>query len=334
MSNYTVYTGFWVDHSHPVALGATLTVPIRWGNYLIAALSSLVAWAASNAWKLCSFYLHQWYAAKADKDVLDHQLQVLLRGPSSVADAFVESIELHAAWRRRVPQLRSGRRMLPLMLLFAAVGVLFAAAGIFVADVASKTYQDVLVPVVPFACGDLHFVWNQDLHAPDRAEMMDAQLMGMMDWFKFARSYATAHYSNTSSARFNAEFPLAKLPFTAAESPCPFDVDGTTRCLGPNLTTGPAWTMDSGWLDSHAHFGMNAKPEDRVEWRKLATCAVVDATNYTTTPFSVVEESDGVPINHTYVALNITTGAREGASNSTMLFNVNARYDGFAYQIM
>lgn len=79
---------------------------------------------------------------------------------------------------------------------------------------------------------------------------------------------------------------------------------------------------------------MNAKPEHRVSWRKPATCAVVDASNYTTRPFSVVEQSDGAPINHTYVALNITTGGRQGALNSTMLFNVNARYDGFAYQIM
>lgn len=234
MSNFTVYTGFWVDHSHSAGLGATLTVPIRWGNYLIAALSSLVAWAASNAWKLCSFYLHQRLAAKADRDVLDHQLQVLLRGPGSVADALVESVELHAAWSRSGPHLRPRQRILPLVLLFSAVGVLFAAAGIFVADVASKSYQDVLVPLVPFACGDLHYVWNRDLNAPDRAAMMDAQLMGMMDWFKFARSYALAHYSNTSSPRFNAEFPLAKLPFIAADSPCPFDHDGTTRCLGPH----------------------------------------------------------------------------------------------------
>lgn len=334
MSNYSVYTGFWVEHSDSAALGATLTVPIRWGNYLIAALSSLVAWAAANAWKLCSFYLHQRFAAKEDKDVLDQQLQLMLRGPGSVSDAVVEAVELHAAWSRRVPHVRAGRRILPLALLFATVGLLFAAAGIFVADVASKTYQDVLVPVVPLACGDLHFIWNQDLHAPDRAEMMDAQILADMDWFKFARSYALAHYSNTSSPRFNAEFPRATLPFEGAESPCPFDADGTTRCLGPNMTTGPAWTMDSGWLDSHAHFGMNARPEDRVAWRKLATCGVVDATNFTTEPFWEVEESDGVPVNHTYVALNITTGGREGAPNSTMRFNVNARYDGFAYQIM
>jgi hypothetical protein len=95
ISNSTLYAGVWINHDYSSAIGATLTLPIRWGNYLIAALSSLISFAATSAWEILTFYLHQRYAFESppDKDILDQQLQILFRSQSStwftLADNFL-----------------------------------------------------------------------------------------------------------------------------------------------------------------------------------------------------------------------------------------------------
>ena len=85
-----VYTGFWINHDYPAPVGATLTVSLRWGNYLIAALSSLIAWSGTSLWSLLMYLMHRRYGMRHSKDVLDHQIQILLRGPGSVYDAIME----------------------------------------------------------------------------------------------------------------------------------------------------------------------------------------------------------------------------------------------------
>lgn len=136
MSNYTIQTGIWVNHDTSPVLGATLTVSIRWGNYIIAALSSLVAWAGSRAWALLSFYRHQRLAAKHNKDVLDQQLQIHFREGASFFDSWTDGIGLQRAWSGRIDRVK--RRTFPVILLASVFFLAFAAAGVFVAEVATK----------------------------------------------------------------------------------------------------------------------------------------------------------------------------------------------------
>lgn len=137
MSNYTIQTGLWVNHDSTPALGATLTVSIRWGNYLIAALSSIVAWAGASAWSIVSFYLHQRLAAAKEKDVLHQQLQVHFRTAGSFLDSWLDGLALHKAWRGRAEKVK--RRTLTVSFLALVLFALFMAAGVFVAEVATKT---------------------------------------------------------------------------------------------------------------------------------------------------------------------------------------------------
>jgi hypothetical protein len=137
MSNYTIQTGIWVNYDTSPALGATLTVSIRWGNYIIAALSSLVAWSGSRAWSLTSYFLHRRLASKQNKDVLDQQLQVQFRGGFSSMSSWTDGINLQRAWSGRIPKVK--RRTMPLILSALAFFILFAVAGVLVAEVATKS---------------------------------------------------------------------------------------------------------------------------------------------------------------------------------------------------
>ena len=53
---------------------------------------------------------------------------------------------------------------------------------------------------------------------------------------------------------------------------CPF---GKVPC---NITH--SLVLDSGMVDSHIHLGINARPEDRVAFRKSLTCSVIKQADY------------------------------------------------------
>ena len=326
-TNLTVQTGFWVNHDYPPAQGATLTIPIRWGNYLIAALSSLVAWAGASAWNICAYCLHQRFASKQEKDVLDQQLQVLLRGSTTAFDALCDALDLHSTWKKRAGN--PSKRILPLAGFAFAVIVTFAAAGIFVAEVASKTYQDVLVLAAPRDCGNMQLAWKPNATPEERNSMIATTQKYYQEKYQSSREYANSYYGESSKFVLGTPFVHTKLPIHASPVPCPFGGDGRTRCLGPNLTEGHGWSMDSGVLDSHVHFGINAPAGDRVGWRKLATCAVVDPGNFTTTPFSKVEEIAGTILNTTYVGIKVQDGdwSPTALGNVSFVYNMNQQYD-------
>ncbi|KAJ9130358.1 hypothetical protein NKR23_g12238 [Pleurostoma richardsiae] len=323
MSNYTIRTGVWLnyDYSSPV-VGATLTVPIRWGNYLIAALSSLVAWAGTRAWSILSLYIHQRLAARQGHDALHQQLQILFRGGGSVFDAMIDSLDLQRAWHGRAKRVK--RRTLSLTALSALFFLAFAAAGVFVAEVATKSYQDVLVLATQSDCGDFY------LNAPDQEAYnfrggrdVDPAFMNTIATYQNeqmvqARDYARSAYSGAHPK--DASFVQSTLPFSSGEVPCPWSIN--TTCLGPNMTQGPAWQMDSGLLDSHVHFGMNSSPKDRVKFRKLVTCGVVDTTNLTTDTYTLTQEFLGREVNSSYIGVIVAYS--EDYPNGLISFEINA----------
>ncbi|KAK3322041.1 hypothetical protein B0H66DRAFT_553156, partial [Apodospora peruviana] len=320
MSNYTIQTGLWVNYDSSPALGATLTVSIRWGNYLIAALSSLVAWAGASAWSIVSYSIHQRLAAAQDKDVLHQQLQVHFRTAGSFLDSWLDGFSLHRAWNGRVDRVK--RRTLTVSLLALVLFLAFAAAGVFVAEVATKSYQDVLVLAAPNDCGDLVF---QRPEAEANHSVWLNEWTAYSDDAKFwARGYAREMYYE-SHARESA-FSMPNLPFIGYEVPCPY-TEGIS-CFGPNRTQGPAWRMDANALDSHVHFGMNAPKEDRVTWSETATCAVVDPQNLTIAPYWRIDNYDGHEINNSYVGILQQFGPDLGYDSNLMFeIPVNLMYE-------
>jgi hypothetical protein len=97
MSNVSVHTGLWFDLSYGHVRGATLTIPISRGSFLITALTVLVGWAAVNTWKITSFLLHQFRVKDPGMDPLDLELQVLLRNSTSAFNTLLETIKIQFA---------------------------------------------------------------------------------------------------------------------------------------------------------------------------------------------------------------------------------------------
>ncbi len=216
-----------------------------------------------------------------------------------------------------------------------AVILSFTAAGIFVAEVASKSYQDVVVLATSRDCGDLTFVWSPNATTAERLSRSQSQTKYAQEKYQSSRGYAASYYGNSSRFHLGSPFVQPTLPCHGSPVPCPFDAEGKTKCLGPNLTEGPAWHMDSGVLDSHTHFGVNAPPRNRIGWRKLATCAVVDPTNFITQPFITTDNIGGTTTNNTNVGLKLQDGdwSPTALDNITFIFNLNEPYVGESIQV-
>ena len=185
-----------------------------------------------------------------------------MRSSGSPLGTLWELTKVWLAWRRRGKRiwLRTLALMLPAMLVWVG----FLAAGIFVSDAASKSYTQIHVLAKPDVCGN--WLYNTDGTANTLALGGAQILQGVMD----ARAYATNWYGNVSS-RLGASslFPQTKLPYsTENDTSCP---------VVEQLCISAGYTLKTPRLDSHTMFGINAQPENRVQFQKNVTCAVIHA---------------------------------------------------------
>ena len=88
-----------------------------------------------------------------------------------------------------------------------------------------------------------------------------------------ASTYSRACYGNAHNELQCNQYVKPHLSWTAKRNAtCPFEGD---LCFG-----GPtgSYEMDTGLIDSHDHLGINAKKSDRIQYRKITTCSVLNST--------------------------------------------------------
>jgi hypothetical protein len=205
MSNISIYTGLWFDHSNGRVYDATLTVPVQLGAYLISALSVLVSIAAVSAWKITAFALHQTRVKSYNMDALDLELQVLLRNSSTAPSAVIDSLKMYHAWWKKKKRITSRIMILliPVLLTWRA----FTVLGVFVANVTNKYYETIPVLAVPGNCGFLSF-WNTSSLVFQ--SVFNKKTLG--DTIN-AREYAREWYGgNLSGSPARSVFPVISLP--------------------------------------------------------------------------------------------------------------------------
>lgn len=172
-----------------------------------------------------------------------------------------------------------------------------------------------LVLAAPSDCGDFKIQANADL-----SNGFYDVLARYQNELEFeARNYARDIYYGSRTRE--SVYSMAQLPFASGPITCPY-TNGTT-CLGPNATEGPAWNMDSGYLDSYTHFGINSRKQDRISFRQTSTCAVVDPTNLTTAPYWRMEKLGDHELNMTYIGILMEYGPDIGG-DSNLAFEIGA----------
>jgi hypothetical protein len=232
----------------------------------VAILALFVRWAGSHFWDIVCFVIHQLRSTPHERDGFHHQYQAILRSGLTDLSVFFQFARTALAWRSNTNNVI--RRALPLLFIAIFHAAAFYAAGIFSSRVA-RTAGEVLIK--SDICG-----WPSEQSFKDYTqwseedkESADVFLTAMVQSFRYSASYARSCYGTGSGSKpsicniYSTRSIQSKIDRAA---PCPF-TEGTC--------TNMAIAIDSGLIDSHLHLGINAPAQDRVQLRKLTTCAPI-----------------------------------------------------------
>ncbi|KAH8594514.1 hypothetical protein B0O99DRAFT_711884 [Bisporella sp. PMI_857] len=318
MPGTNAYIGVWMNYDSDGVGRATLTLPVNWASYLISGLALLVSIAGSSCWAIAAYVMHQ-KLVRPTFDPLHLQLQVLLRNTESALVAMKELAMIQHAWPRHENSKRPVVRVLPIALV-AFVVASFAVASVFVAAIASRSEQDIVTLVKPGAvCG---WVLPPDISSGNEATI--AVFGGAANSSLRARGYAKDWYARDNGfGTPPSVFPIRTLPYTVGTGPCPFPDVG--RCISNDSSSlNSAIVLDTGLLDSHAHFGVNLPKENRIRSRMVTTCAPLNVSEFIHKVVEIDEE--------TYYDLSVGS-FQKPTRNITFRMNAHSTKDFIGYQI-
>ncbi|EON69223.1 hypothetical protein W97_08482 [Coniosporium apollinis CBS 100218] len=272
MADSPVYIGTWVNWTKGSVLGSTVTISADHGAYLVAFLALFVRWAGAHLWSIICFCLHQWRSTPEERDGLYHQQQAVLR--NALSDSSVLWFLTKLGWNWKNNTHGAIRRNVPLMIITVSHMIIFAICGIFSSRVTSVG-DEVLIrsPI----CG-----WTEELRALSLGDtynqhdydIADALYTTAHSTLQKGSSYARQCYGESASN-------WGSICSTYAQPRINSQVDGKAQCPFPDgvCNTTNAFSVDSGYIDSDSHLGINMPPGDRVKYRKVTTCAPIDADN-------------------------------------------------------
>jgi hypothetical protein len=322
MSSVPIYVGRWTDYSQGQVLGDTLTLNVRWGGYLIAALSTFIGLVGAAFWVITSFVIHQLAVTDQDDDGVFFQQQVIYRNQGSATGVLLDLCFVCLNWRKkkgtgqRVKNLtrRTILRSIPPLFVFGA----FTAAAVFVGDIGAPAYLGNHVKVQPANCG----FWAFDTDTEIETGLSEEYRKSVNDSLA-ARQYSRSCYHSTSVSTNCDFYPVKSVPYQSSMISCPFSNDPTGHELC--LPTGnEALELDTGYLDTDEIFGINAASNDRIIFRKVATCSPIRAEAYLDTSNTDVSG---------YAYWEFDMGPNKDVSPFTYKYDTQTIQDDVGYQI-
>lgn len=258
-SFYSVHVGTWTNWSRGAILGATLTVNRQNGGLIIAILAFFITLVGTSFWRICCLVFHRMHSTSKPRDGLYNQRQAILRNSASAGSGLTSLLQMAWAWRRNTRL--SFCRTLPLILFAALCVSAFAFACAFSSMVSTSFGDEVLIssPNCGYASGEFD--------APNSVAEATFEPYLQQNAASYA-NYANGCYGSNTSAVPGCTFFVQQKVQSSIESnaSCPFG-GGICSSNSSNLV------LDTGLLDSHDDFGLNAPPDERYRYRRRVQCA-------------------------------------------------------------
>ncbi|KAK4202751.1 hypothetical protein QBC40DRAFT_39844 [Triangularia verruculosa] len=259
-ADYGVYLGVWTNWSRGPVFGATLTLTRFYGNLLIAFTSFFISLVGTRFWRILCLALHRCCSDPdpVRQDGLHHQRQLILRNSHSSEAGLISLIQLSWAWRGLAA--RRLVRTIPLILLAVLTISGFIVAGGFSATISTGIGNEVLIDAARCAI----------ILPTSAASSWDVLVPYDSNHVTNAANYAQQCYTPKGFNGLDCTtFVRPNLPTiinrTAA---CPFSNDnGICRSATSNLF------LDSGYIDSNDHLGLNSPEDERIQFRSTLHCA-------------------------------------------------------------
>ncbi|KAH8883188.1 hypothetical protein GQ53DRAFT_847088 [Thozetella sp. PMI_491] len=267
---YRIYLGFWTNWSRGSVFGSTLTLTRDNGNLLIALTAFFVGWVSARFWKLICVAFHRYYSTQESRDGFHHQRQAILRNSATADSGIVDFGDLYWTWRRSAgtPLLR----ILPTLICAVICTCAFAVASTFSSQVSTGIGNEVLIDGAQ--CGLINSI-NSGTVPANVSAMSSARIARQIN---NAANYVQQCYTSDTgrSSVFDCtSYVAGRLPaITNSKATCPFK-DGICRSNTSNLI------LDTGYIDSHVHLGVNAPPDMRILFRNVYQCAPLRTDGFT-----------------------------------------------------
>lgn len=292
-----VRLGVWTNWSRGQALGATLTVKRQDADLIIALTAFFIAFVGSRFWRIACLAFHRFYSSSDPRGALHHQRQAILRNTSSAESGIWTLGKLSWAWRH---ERRSFLYVAPALAFAILCAITFIVAGGFSARISTANGNEVLLDG-----SNCSFVSNNG----------DVQIQALVTAWKAqaitnAVNYAQNCYSDSTSGTLACNgYVSQKLPTAVMDTAasCPFD-DGICRSSSSNLF------LDTGYIDSNDHLGLNFAPQDRIQLRKILQCAPL-----------VTEGHHVDTVDHNYTEYDYGNTAYIMSNRSTAMLNYTYR---------
>ncbi|KAI9151345.1 hypothetical protein HJFPF1_08547 [Paramyrothecium foliicola] len=310
-TSYDVQLGFWRNWSRGYVFGATLTLTRSEASLLIAFTSIFLAFAGNRFWRIICLALHYSFSNPDPglQDGLYHQRQLILRNSHTAESGLRSLILLFVSWRRATKSALS-RTLLPILLAVISFSG-FIVAGGFSAVISTSVGSEILIK--SNSCGMLGIGLNSTntwfIDTPYRATQIAN-----------AVNYAQQCYSSTSSSVLEcATYVTPSLPARIdVAAGCPFNNgNGICKNSSSNLL------LDTTYMDSNKHFGLNAPSTERVYHRETFHCAPLTTKGYSS-PYTH-------PSGHNYTRYNYGSAAVGSRGNMTFL-NYTMEVDSLSTQ--
>jgi hypothetical protein len=259
-----VYTGIWINWSHGIINGATLTLNRGDANLLIASLAIFVGLVGTRIWRISCFIIHQLYSTQSAQNGLYHQRQALLRNSPNATSGLTGLLGVLWTWRHagRVSYYQT----LPVVLYAGLIIVALTLASIFSSRITVGT--DVLLS--EGNCGWL------GASAVDLGTGLDAL---QSEFFGSARS------SDIYSRQCSSGSPDSSNCNTLVKPQLQINVDSKTSCPFGNIcrSENMSLLLDTGYLDTHIDFGLNAPSNQRLQYRRILRCSPLKTEGFSST---------------------------------------------------
>ncbi|KAJ9651306.1 hypothetical protein H2198_009400 [Neophaeococcomyces mojaviensis] len=280
----SAYEGIWTDWTKGSVWGHTLTLNPTKATILTSSLAIFVTLCGIQLWTIIRYILHQWGVSLQPQPLTPHlsKQQLILRNASSALETARLMLEL--AWTAKTSTGKRSSRAYIISLSATVFAVLFLAAGAFSGQAISGASANGASAVLLRSdhCG----LWNETY----RNVVETRNLSSTEDFSLFNKHTAMRAHDVRLSLEYARICYMSETPTIDMANTCHTFKEPTVGWTAPRVGSCPfasqichnlsdTIVLDTGDIDSHEDLGINAPQNDRLRYRRVTTCAVLNDTS-------------------------------------------------------
>lgn len=268
-----VYLGVWTNYARSTSpiMGATLTTTRRDGDLLIAFTALFIPYVMSRLWRIFCLFAHQRHSTPSPKDPIHHQRQVIFRNSATADSGLIAFLLILFAWRRS--PWRRLLRIVPAALLALIFIVVATVAGGYSSQISAVAGDEILLK------GDRCSILDLGPPGSKNISIATRFLQRQSERITEAANYVQQCYSDSGAGLMGCNrFVVQNIPTAVKDyrAACPFS-SNICKFNQTNIQ------LDTGYIDSTMHFGLNDPDNERLSWRNVLTCAPLNTDGFTGT---------------------------------------------------